>query len=126
MKWTLMLGGLFGLGVASVHTFVGQPVVLDPMIAANYDEVAKYTMAALWHFTTMQLWLSGAVLLASGIWAKRIGNALPRYIGVECLAWTTAFLLEVATSGLENAAWVLPQWAMILPVAALAIVGSRK
>lgn len=124
-RWLAGAGAL-GIFTAFVHWVAGGMTVLNPFLEAAVAPDVKATLHAGWHMVTVLLFTSGAALLAAAF-AKRPGAAwLARFLGVQYLGHGAVFL-AVAWLGRDAVGpWALPQWALLLPVGALALAGARR
>lgn len=109
-------------GTTLLHLIGGEYDVHLPLLAgAASDEMALY-VSVLWHFVSLFLaWSTVAVL-----WALRDPSQRPQAVaaGALCLGMGALFL----GAGLwhVNEIWTAPQWALLLPIAALLLWPARS
>jgi hypothetical protein len=124
----LTFAGYLAAFTAAVHTVAGTYEVHTPLLGSALPESLALLLYACWHLVTAALCLSAWALLRPlkpGTSASHA--ALTGAIGI---LWTSFGLIFIAVALLFgeslNTLLVLPQWALLLPVGALAWVGSRK
>jgi len=106
-----------------VHLIAGSRAPLGVMLAADFDDVSKRTMHVVWHMVTIDLALSGAVLLAAGAWPERVSAQLPGVIAVQHGLFAIAFVTIPLVSRLPRGLWKLPQWTLFVPIVGLTLAG---
>lgn len=124
-RWLASAGAL-GIFTAFVHLVAGGADILAPFLEAPLPPEVKGTLHACWHMVTVLLFTSGAALFASAF-SKRPGAAtLARFLGAQYLGHGSVFLAVAWLGRGGIGPWALPQWALLLPVGALALAGARK
>jgi len=128
MNRLMFASGVVVAGTAVVHLVAGQIDPVRPLLAATMNESSKWTLHACWHLVSADLVLAAAVL----VYLARNddpGIAAPRLISAHFLAYGLVFIVIGLTSAGPRGLVVLPQWVLLLPVAALAwaaTVPSRR
>jgi len=115
-----------GLGIATlllfaIHMTAGEKQCARPMLAADYDATARWTMYVCWHAVSAQLLLGGAALIWAGLGAPgTVGPALVGAISTLHLVYAVLFLGLAKLSKIERGWLQLGQWMAFLP---LGVVG---
>ncbi len=123
MNALLFALGSFTLVLVAVHVVGGGRECLRPMLGARFNPVARATMHVVWHAITVQLLLSGALMVAVslGAWPDA-GPVLVGAVSVLHLAYAGLFLAVAAASKLPRAWLALGQWMAFLPLGVLGLV----
>jgi len=115
----MVLGG-FTLLLFAVHVTGGERDVARPMLAADYDATARWTMYVCWHAISAHLLLGGVTLVWAGLTDHAAAGVLVAAISTLHLVYAALFLLFAARSRLERGWLKLGQWIAFLP---LGVVG---
>jgi hypothetical protein len=124
----LFIAGLLAAFTAAVHTFVGTYEVHGPLLGSALPKPLALLLYACWHLVTVVLCLSAWQLLSPP--KPRPTQCQAVLAGAFGLMWLLFGLVFMAVAflfgGGVSALLVLPQWALLLPVGALAWFGSRR
>lgn len=127
-KRILSVAGYLAAFTASVHTFAGTYEVHAPLLNSTLPKALALLLYACWHLVTVALCLSAWALLRSP--QPRTVQSQAVLAGAIGIAWASFGLVFIAVALLFgdslSTVLVLPQWVLLLPVGALAWVGSRK
>ncbi|MGF1465520.1 MAG: hypothetical protein ACFCGT_05245 [Sandaracinaceae bacterium] len=116
----ILLGALT-LALFLIHVTAGERGCARPMLAADYDAVARWTMYACWHAVSAQLLLGGGALLWAGVAdAPLVGRVLVAAVSSVHLVYAGLFGALILRSRLERGWLKLGQWMAFLP---LGVVG---
>lgn len=119
-SWALAAGVLTGMTTLG-HFTLGSRWYLRPMIAAEFDEVARKTMECVFHYVSVFLLLSTAALLAAG--AGLLDGEPGFLLRFIALAYAGFGIWQVAlavTSGLSRPLVRLFQWTGFFAIAVCA------
>ena len=124
MNWVLLgAAALAGL-TTGVHFFAGGKGCLGPMLAAEFDTVAKRTMHVCWHAVTLDLTVTTATFAMaslspeSGGWAGAAAVVSALNVGYGLI-----FFGFAATAPFPKAWSSLPQGFVLAPMGALGLWG---
>lgn len=122
------IAGLLAAFTAALHTFVGTYEVHTPLLDSSLPRPLALLLYACWHLVTVALCFSAWVFLRPP--KPRTLQTRAVVAGAFGLMWLLfglVFVVVALTIGGDVSALVtLPQWALLLPVGALAWLGSRK
>ncbi len=125
MNGWLLAAGITALGVAAVHIAAGQRDVVRPLLSCGLADEPKRVLHAVWHMVSIDLVFSGVALvflsLAEGVSATRL---VAWFVAAHFIAYAAAFLAVTLSVGWPRPLLRLPQWILLLPVAALAAAGA--
>ncbi|MCH0542361.1 hypothetical protein I3F58_22970 [Streptomyces sp. MUM 203J] len=123
MNGWLMAAGVLATLTALVHLFAGGRDVVRPLLGSALADEPLRTLHAVWHFATADLLFSGVALIALAV--RPAPNApLVLFIAAHFLAYAAVFLVITLRVGWSRPLLRLPQWMLLLPVAALAGAGA--
>ncbi|MBA3461724.1 MAG: hypothetical protein H0T46_17300 [Deltaproteobacteria bacterium] len=108
--------GAASLFLAVVHVLGGGRAVARPMLAADFDVVARDTMHVVWHGVSAQLALAGLGLIATGLAPSASTEPLVRAVATLYLAYAGLFLWIAIASRRRRALVELGQWMAFLPL----------
>ena len=124
----LSIAGYLAAFTAAVHTFAGTYEVHAPLLNSTLPKALALLLYACWHLVTAALCLSAWALLRPP--EPRTVQSQAVLAGVIGILWVFFGFVFIAVALLFGESLsmllVLPQWVLLLPVGALAWVGSRK
>ncbi|AMW08642.1 hypothetical protein A4E84_03430 [Streptomyces qaidamensis] len=119
--WLLTAGGI-AAATALVHATAGGRSVVRPLLGSAVAAEPKRTLHVVWHMVTADLLISSIALLALAF-AAAPSTALVLFIAAQYLAYAALFLIVTLTADWPRPLLQLPQWMLLAPVAALALIG---
>lgn len=117
--WLLAASGLSAFTWA-VHTFVGGPEVVPPLLSSSVPWVPRMTHFYCWHLVTITL----AAMAAGFGYAAFVPGGLD--VGWSVFGLAVAFAAwSLALNGWKRPRpwWALPQWMLFVAVAGVALPG---
>jgi hypothetical protein len=120
MNLLLLVAGALAALTAVVHLIAGHLDTERPLLASSLADVPKRTLHGCWHIASVAQVVSAATLLYAGSAGNDGTDALSRFIAVNYLGFGLVFFAIALTAGTPRRFVVLPQWAALLPIAALA------
>ena len=125
MSGVLLAAAVLAALTAAIHSFVGGRDVVRPLLASSLAEEPRRTLYGCWHIVTVLLVASAAVLFYlafadSG--ASR--DSLARFIALIHLASGCVFVAVALSARGPRRLLRFPQWALLLPIGALAWAGT--
>ena len=124
----LSIAGYLAAFTAAVHTFAGTYEVHAPLLNSTLPKALALLLYACWHLVTAAMCLSAWALLRPP--EPRTVQSQAVLAGVIGILWVFFGFVFIAVALLFGESLsmllVLPQWVLLLPVGALAWVGSRK
>ncbi|MFB7611285.1 hypothetical protein [Streptomyces gardneri] len=125
MNGWLLAAGITALGVAVVHIVGGRRDVVRPLLACGLADEPKRVLHAVWHMVSVDLVLSGLALLYLSLTDGTPGTGLVAwFVAAHFIAYAAAFLVVTLSVDWPRPLLRLPQWILLLPVAALAAAGA--
>ncbi|CUM43930.1 hypothetical protein H4W23_01215 [Streptomyces gardneri] len=125
MNGWLLAAGITALGVAAVHIVGGRRDVVRPLLSCGLADEPKRVLHAVWHMVSIDLVLSGLALLYLSLTDGTPGTGLVAwFVAAHFMAYAAAFLVVTLSVGWPRPLLRLPQWILLLPVAALAAAGA--
>ncbi|MFD3802961.1 hypothetical protein ACFWTC_04860 [Streptomyces sp. NPDC058619] len=125
MNGWLLAAGITASGVAAAHIVGGHRDVVRPLLSCGLADEPKRVLHAVWHMVSIDLVLSAAVLVHLALAdATSATGPLAWFVAAHFLAYTAAFLVVTLSVGWPKPLLRLPQWFLLLPVAALAAAGA--
>lgn len=125
MNGWLLAAGITALGVAAVHIVAGHRDVVRPLLSCGLGDEPKRVLHAVWHMVSIDLVLSGLALLHLSLTDSTSGTGLVAwFVAAHFIAYAAAFLIVTLSVGWPRPLLRLPQWILLLPVAALAAAGA--
>ncbi|MFF5447552.1 hypothetical protein [Streptomyces sp. NPDC012888] len=121
--WLLTAGGI-GAATTVIHILAGGRSIVRPLLGSEVAVEPKRTLHVVWHMVTADLLLSSGALLALAF-AAAPSTALVLFIAAQFFAYAAVFLIVTLTADWRRPLLQLPQWMLLLPVAILALIGSR-
>ncbi|MEU9420661.1 hypothetical protein [Streptomyces sp. NPDC048272] len=125
MNGWLLAAGITALGVAAVHIVGGHRDVVRPLLSCGLADEPKRVLHAVWHMVSVDLVLSGLALLYLALTGGTAGTGLVAwFVAAHFIAYAAAFLVVTLSVDWPRPLLRLPQWILLLPVAALAAAGA--
>ncbi|MFD3326782.1 hypothetical protein [Streptomyces sp. NPDC058701] len=125
MNGWLLAAGITASGVAAAHIAGGHRDVVRPLLACGLSDEPKRVLHAVWHMVSIDLVLSAAALVHLALaGATSATGPLAWFVAAHFLAYTVAFLVVTLSVGWPKPLLRLPQWFLLLPVAALTAAGA--
>lgn len=120
MSTWFVLAGISGVFTALVHTFVGQRLVVQPLLdAPKFDHISRFTNYYCWHIVAIVLFSMGALFFIAATHPQMVELAwLTTLYATALVIWR---LVMIATHTLKPKHF--PQWALILPTAVFGWAG---
>lgn len=125
MNLLIFIAGLFALFTTLGHFTMGSRAYLEPMMQANFDEVAKKVMQSVFHYVSIFLIFSSGALLAIGY-----GVNLPfdtdltvKFISINYAGFSLAEIIIALNSRIEKGILKMFQWIFFIIIAAFAWSG---
>ncbi|MBT7788345.1 MAG: hypothetical protein HN757_05645 [Calditrichaeota bacterium] len=126
MKLMILIAG-FAAGFTTIgHFFIGTKQFLSPMLESEFDQVPKKVMHCVFHYVSVFLIASTAVLLLDGFGVDLGGDTilLVRFISVNYAAFAIWQILIAATSSIPNGLFKLFQWIFFVIISVCAMLGT--
>ncbi len=126
MNWQLLVAGFVALSVVGGHFTIGSKQYLQPMLAASFDEVAKKVMHCVFHYVSVYLVISTAVLLALGFGIDLGGNSslVVKFIAKIYALFAVTQIGIAMTSKIQNGLFKMFQWIFFVLIAFFAWLGA--
>lgn len=125
MNGWLLAAGITALGVGAVHVIAGHRDVVRPLLSCGLADEPKRVLHAVWHMVSVDLVLSGLALLYLSLTDGSPGTGpVAWFVAAHFIAYAVAFLVITLSVGWPRPLLRLPQWILLLPVAALAAAGA--
>ncbi|WP_031079765.1 hypothetical protein [Streptomyces sp. NRRL S-118] len=120
--WLLAAGGI-AAATTVIHVAAGGRSIVRPLLTGPLPAEPKRTLHAVWHLVTADLVFSSVVLLALAF-AAAPSTALVLFIAAQYVAYAVVFLIITLAADRPRPLLQLPQWMLLLPVGALALIGT--
>lgn len=117
--WLMAASGL-SLLTWAVHTFVGGPEIVPPLLKSDIPWAARMTHYYCWHLATLTL----AAMVGGFAYASWAPGGLD--VGWFVFGLSVAFAAwSIALNGWKRPKpwWALPQWILFMAIAAVALPG---
>ncbi|MCJ0872055.1 hypothetical protein [Streptomyces sp. AP-93] len=125
MNSWFLAAGITAVGVAAVHIIGGRRDVVRPLLSCGLADEPKRVLHAVWHMVSVDLVLSGLVLLYLAQADGAPGTGLVAwFVAAHFIAYAAAFLVVTLSVGWPRPLLRLPQWILLLPIAVLAAAGA--
>ncbi|MCP3820550.1 hypothetical protein NLX86_21365 [Streptomyces sp. A3M-1-3] len=125
MNGWLLAAGITALGVAAAHIVGGHRDVVRPLLSSGLADEPKRVLHAVWHMVSVDLVLSAVALVYLSLADGTSGTALVAwFVAAHFIAYAAAFLVITLSVGWPKPLLRLPQWILLLPVAALTAAGA--
>lgn len=127
MNGFLVSAALLAAFTAVVHVVAGGEDVAVPLLASPLAGTLKWTLYVVWHMVSVVLALS-AIALFIGAMPRHAGPSryLVWFVSTLWCASGVLFLLVAALQPASGGFFALPQWALLLPVGVLGVLGGRR
>ena len=123
MNWFLLAAAALALLTTGVHIFLGGKTCLAPMLAADFDPVAKRTLYVCWHCITLDLSVSTVVLWMAGLEAHSGWAMAAAVVSTLNLGYALIFTAFAATASFPKPWTQLPQGFALGPIGGLGLWG---
>jgi len=122
MKRLLIIAAIINLGVAVIHTFIGESDIVAPLLATDAPNTVKWTLHSAWHMISAVLYLSSFTLFVVSRNEKSDPGykILLNYIGIQYIGLATVFVVTSVIYGI-----FFPQIVMLAPIGILALLAGR-
>ena len=112
---------------AAVHIFAGGADIATPLLASTLATETKLTLYAVWHMTSVVLVLSAFAFFVGGLSAyAQASRYLVLFTSTLWCAFGVVFLSIALIQPESGWLFKLPQWALLLPVGLLGLLGVVK
>jgi len=122
MKKLLIITAIINLGVAIVHTFIGESEIVAPLLATDAPDTVRWTLHSAWHMISVVLFLSSFTLFSVSQKGKDNPQSkiLPIYIGIQYIALAMVFVVTSFVYGI-----FFPQIVMLAPIGIFSLLAGR-
>ena len=126
MNWLVTIAGAVAAFMVVGHFVVGTKRFLKPMLAADFDPVARKTMHCVFHYVSAFLILSSVALLLFGTGIVDVPGSVPmvKFIALNYAAFAVWQIVIALTSGIERPLMKMFQWTMFAAIAVCAWLGA--
>lgn len=124
MNAALLAGAALAAVTAGIHLIAGHVDPVRPLLACNLAETPKRTMHAVWHMVTADLVLTAAAMSYLGIVAPDGTRLAALLIAGRFLCYAVVFIVITLSVRWPRPLLRLPQWMLLLPIAASAAAGA--
>ncbi len=126
MNWLILVAGLVALFAVIGHFTMGAKSFLKPMMDASFDQVPKKVMHSVFHYSSVFLVLSAAVLILVGFgYSFNLDSTLLiRFIALNYSLFAIAQIIIALTSGIPRSLTKLFQWVFWIIIAVFAWLGA--
>jgi hypothetical protein len=127
MNKLLLIAAILATATTAIHTFIGGKEIAGPLLASSLAEVPRLTLYAVWHMATAALALSSVALFVGAV-PRFAASWRPMVLFVSALwlAFGTVFVIVAISQSGAGLYLKLPQWALLLPVGVLGMLGANK
>ena len=123
MNLWMVSAGVLSLLLIPVHTFLGGPEVLSPIVAGSFDPVVEGVITVVWQAINVVMLVNGLMLLVAAVKPRFAVGAgaitALQYLGFSVLFWVYGI------SQLGNVI-DMSQWVPFSLIAVLAIMGGER
>ncbi|MDQ3661749.1 MAG: hypothetical protein M3454_11955, partial [Actinomycetota bacterium] len=117
--------GVLAAVTAGIHLIAGHADTVRPLLASSLNEASKRTLHGCWHIASVVQAVSAVVLLYLAVFGGGAStDALARLIALNYFGFGLVFLAIALSVAWPKGLIRLPQWALLLPIAALAWWGT--
>ena len=126
MNAYLMISASLAAFMLVGHSTIGRKQFFLPMVAADFDPVAKRVMEFVWHMSTVALFLPPFALAYAASDAAIAAELRPLvlFLALQYGVIGTIHLIIAATLGISGAPLKLFQWILFMAVGATAWLGA--
>jgi hypothetical protein len=124
MNILVLLAGCLSAFVVLGHFIFGINWYLKPMLKSEFPIIPKATMQSVFHYVSIFLVLSSAILIAIGIGKlPQSGNVLLiKFIGINYILFAIIQISYSIKHKVERPLVVMFQWTMFLPIGILCLI----
>ena len=128
MNWLLAIAGIVSVLTTFGHFFVGRPRFLTPMLASEFDRIPKKMMHCVFHFISVFLITSTAILLWVGFGTRLDSGSvlLVRFISANFMGFALWQVGLAVASGIPNGVFKLFQWIFFVTISICSFLGTLK
>lgn len=120
----LFTSSILAAFTACVHFFVGTAEIATPLLNSSLTLELKYLLYACWHLVSCALFLSAAAFLISALPRHHErAHSLALFVSWLWLSFGAVFIVVGLVGAHGTLLFKLPQWALLLPVGALGLMG---
>ncbi len=126
MNWFVFSAGLLFSFMTVGHFVVGTKEYLKPMLNSDMNLLPKKVMQSVFHYTSVLMIFSSAILLASGAgyFAFQEYNLLVKFISINLAGFAVWQIVIALLSGISGALIKMFQWILFLSISILAWMGT--
>ena len=119
MNVALLVAAVLALVTASIHFFVGGPLIARPLLRSTLPPVPQWTHYYCWHLVSIALVaMAGGFAYAAVVPSGRDVAVLTTGLAVAFMVWSLVLI-----AWRYRHPWRLPQWSMFAAVSAAALIG---
>ena len=121
MDGFLIFAGLLTLLTTGVHIVMGGRDVVTPLLEAQLEDEARYTLYVLWHFISVFFVFTAALFLLVGFGVTDAPDAVTALSSLYLLfglVFLSVKLFVFKSFGLSH----LPQWILLIPIGMLGLL----
>lgn len=118
----LYLAAYFSLFMFIGHIYFGIPWYLKPILKSSLENVPKTVIHAVFHYVTVFMFLSAAVLIISAHSIFPISNDIVKFIGINYIIFGLTQIIIVLLSKEQKGLVKMFQWTMFLIIGILAVL----
>lgn len=122
MKKLLIIAAIINLGVAIIHTIIGESDIVAPLLATDAPDTVRWTLHSAWHMISVVLFVSSFTHFYLSRKEKNDPHTqiLSTYIGIQYMGLAMVFVVTSMVYGI-----FFPQIVMLAPIGILALLASR-
>ena len=125
MDGLIIASGVLAAFAAIGHLVIGGKSFLVPMTSAQFDAVPKKVMHCVFHFITVDFFLSAGLLLLAGFgvglkWDPSLAIFL---VGAKFGGYAVVQVAMVLASGIPKGLAKIFQWVFFVGISVLALIG---
>jgi len=126
MNWLIISAGLVSAFTTIGHFVIGTKEYLWPMLEAEFDDIPKHVMQAVFHYVSVFLISSTVALLGIGFgWiSAEPSQFLVRYIALNYAAFAIWQVVIALRSGIPRGMIKMFQWVFFVVISVLAWLGT--
>lgn len=121
--WLLSAGSVAAV-VAAIHLILGHVDPVQPLMRSALADIPKRTLHAVWHLVSVDLVLGASALFYLGIAHPAGGGLVAGVLAAHFAAYAAVFLVLALRLDQPRRGLALPQWLLLLPIAALSAIGA--
>ncbi len=118
MNKLLLIVEIINIGVAVIHTFIGETDIVALLLATDAPDTVRWTLHSAWHMISVVLYVSSFTLFYVSRKDKKDPHSkiLPSYIGIQYIGLAMVFVVTSLVYGI-----FFPQIVMLAPIGILAL-----